>query len=203
VGLGVDVTDESQVEAGMAGVVERLGSLDILVNNAGVLRSAFIADFEQKDWDFVIKVNLTGAFLCIKHASRHMIERKSGSIVVISSRSGKTGGKWNHAYCSSKFGVIGLTQCVALDLAEHGIRCNAVCPGNVLDSPLWDDLAVQYSKKLNMPPEQVREHYAKRVPLGRGCTYDDVLKAIIFLAGDEAAYITGQALNVTGGEIRH
>lgn len=198
-----NVMDEEQVESAMKTVREELGGLDLLVNNAGVLKSSHICDFDKKDWDFVVGVNLTGAYLCMKHAARHMIDQEKGSIVVIGSRSGKKGGLWNSAYCASKFGVIGMVQCVALDLAQHGIRANVICPGNALDTPLWKDLAVQYSKKLDMTPEEVIDHYRKRVPLGRGCNVDDVASLVVFLASDESSYMTGQAINVTGGEIMH
>ena len=201
VGVACDVTDENSVSAGMDMVERELGGLDLLVNNAGVLKSHFLADFPKKDWDFVLNVNLTGAFLCLKHAAPKMIKAGRGAIVIIGSRSGKRGGKWNHAYCASKFGVIGLAQCAAIDLAPHQIRVNVVCPGNALDTPLWKDLAEQYSKKLDMPPEQVLEHYRKRVPLGRGCDVKDIADMTLFLCSDEASYVTGQAMNVTGGEI--
>lgn len=201
--IQVNVTDEDQVASGMAKAREMMGGLDILVNNAGVLKSHFICDFPKKDWDFVIAVNLTGAFFCIKHAAKHMIEGKKGSIVVIGSRSGKKGGLWNHAYCASKFGVIGLVQCVALDLAPHGIRANVICPGNALDTPLWKDLAVQYAKKYGKTPEEVIQMYRDRVPLKRGCDVADIANVAVFLLSDEASYMTGQAINVTGGEIMH
>lgn len=201
VAVKVDVSDEGSVENAMAEAAEKLGGLDLLVNNAGVLKSHYIADFPKKDWDFVLSVNLTGAFLCVKHAAKHMIAGKKGSMVVISSRSGKRGGLWNHAYCASKFGVIGLIQCVALDLAPIGVRINAICPGNALDTPLWKDLAVQYAKKYNETPEQVLERYRKRVPLGRGCDVGDIASLMVFLASDESSYMTGQAINLTGGEI--
>lgn len=201
VAVKVDVTNEESVEQAMAEAAAKLGGLDILVNNAGVLKSHYIADFPKKDWDFVLGVNLTGAFLCVKHAARHMAPNKFGSMVVIASRSAKRGGLWNHAYCASKFGVVGLVQCAALDLAPLGIRINCVCPGNALDTPLWKDLAVQYSKKYNETPEQVLDRYRKRVPLGRGCDVKDIANLATFLLSDEASYMTGQAVNLTGGEI--
>lgn len=199
--VAVDVTDEDSVSAAMDLAKERLGGLDLLVNNAGVLKSHYITEFPKRDWDFVLGVNLTGAFLCVKHAARHMVDAKKGSMVVISSRSAKRGGLWNHAYCASKFGVVGLVQCVALDLAPLGIRINCICPGNALDTPLWKDLAVQYAKKYNETPEQVLERYRKRVPLGRGCDVEDIANLATFLASDASSYMTGQAINLTGGEI--
>lgn len=197
----VNVTDEAEVENAMKQAAAELGGIDLLVNNAGVLKSHYITEFPKKDWDFVLGVNLTGAFLCVKHASKYMLDGGKGAMVVIASRSGKRGGLWNHAYCASKFGVIGLVQCVALDLAPKGIRINCICPGNALDTPLWKDLAVQYAKKYNETPDQVLERYRKRVPLGRGCDVEDIASLTSFLLSDESSYMTGQALNLTGGEI--
>jgi sorbitol-6-phosphate 2-dehydrogenase len=122
-------------------------------------------------------------------------------IIEINSKSGKKGSFRNSAYASSKFGGIGLTQSLALELAPHGIRVNAVCPGNLLDSPLWvDSLYEQYAKRWEMTVEEVRRKYEEQVPLGRGCSYDDVCNVVVFLASDESSYMTGQAVNVTGGQ---
>src|SRR5438045_3506285 len=130
-----------------------------------------------------------------------MVEQKSGVIIQINSKSGKKGSFRNSAYAASKFGGIGLTQSLALDLAPFNVRVNAVCPGNLLDSPLWQDsLYEQYARRLNLTPQELRRRYDEQVPLGRGCTYDDVTHVVVFLASDEAAYMTGQAINVTGGQ---
>ena len=200
--LPCDVTDEASVSGAVDQAAVLLGGLDLLVNNAGVLKSHFLPDFPKADWDFVLNVNLTGAFLCVKHVARRMLaDGATGTMVIIGSRSGKRGGLWNHAYCASKFGVIGLAQCAALDLAPKGIRVNVVCPGNALDTPLWKDLAVQYAKKYDKTPDEVLEMYRKRVPLGRGCDVADIASTVVFLSSADSAYMTGQALNVTGGEI--
>jgi sorbitol-6-phosphate 2-dehydrogenase len=130
-----------------------------------------------------------------------MIEQRSGVIIQINSKSGKKGSYKNSAYASSKFGGIGLTQSLALELAPYGVRVNAVCPGNLLDSPLWvRSLYEQYAKRWGITPEEVRKKYEEQVPLKRGCTYDDVCNAVVFLASDESSYITGEALNVDGGQ---
>jgi sorbitol-6-phosphate 2-dehydrogenase len=129
------------------------------------------------------------------------VPRGRGVILQINSKSGKKGSFRNAAYAASKFGGIGLTQSLALELAPHGVRVNAVCPGNLLDSPLWQDsLYEQYAKRWNLTPEEVRRKYEEQVPLGRGCTYEDVANVVVFLASDAAAYMTGQAINVTGGQ---
>jgi sorbitol-6-phosphate 2-dehydrogenase len=199
--LAADVTNEEQVRAMVDKTVETFGRLDILVANAGIVRSGAIDELSLRDWQLVIDVNLTGYFLCAKYAAIVMKRQRSGVIIQINSKSGKKGGYKNSAYSASKFGGIGLTQSLALELAEHGVRVNAVCPGNLLDSPLWvESLYSQYSKRLGIPEEEVRQRYIEQVPLKRGCTYDDVANVVVFLASDQASYMTGQAINVTGGQ---
>ena len=203
-GIKVDVTDEAQVEAMVKQVVDRFGRLDIVVSNAGVLLAEEITEFPAEKWRLVMNVNLFGYFLVTKHAARVMKAQKSGAIIQINSKSGKKGSFKNSAYAASKFGGIGLTQSIALDLAEYGVRVNAVCPGNLLDSPLWtqgpNSLFKQYAKKWDITEEQVRQKYIDQVPMKRGCTYDDVCNVVAFLASDQAGYMTGQAINVTGGQ---
>ena len=129
-----------------------------------------------------------------------MMEQKNGKIINISSISGKKGGTWLSPYCTSKFGVIGFTQSIARELAPFGINVNAVCPGIVF-TPLWDDLAKVFSKKLHLPPEKVKEYYIDRIPLKRPAEVEDVANLVAFLCSDEASYITGQAINADGGEV--
>jgi sorbitol-6-phosphate 2-dehydrogenase len=130
-----------------------------------------------------------------------MIQQKRGVIIQMNSKSGKKGSFRNSAYAASKFGGIGLTQSIALDLAPHGVRVNAVCPGNLLDGTLWQEsLFEQYARNRGVSMDEVRKQYESQVPLGRGCTYDDVCKVVVFLASDDASYMTGQAINVTGGQ---
>jgi sorbitol-6-phosphate 2-dehydrogenase len=199
--LKVDVTDEVQVVAMVERAVQEFGRLDILVANAGILIAEEATEFPAAKWQAVINVNLFGYFLCAKHAARVMKAQRSGAIVQINSKSGKKGSYKNSAYAASKFGGIGLTQSIALELAEYGVRVNAVCPGNLLDSPLWvDSLYHQYAKRWGISEEEVRQRYVDQVPLGRGCTYDDVCNVVVFLASDAASYMTGQAINVTGGQ---
>ena len=201
IAIPVNVTDEAQVEAMVQQTVDAFGRLDVLVSNAGVLRSGEIGAFALKDWRFVIDVNLVGYFLCLKYACQVMGAQGGGAIVQINSKSGKKGSFKNSAYAASKFGGIGLTQSVALELAEYGIRVNAVCPGNLLDSPLWvNSLYGQYAKRWGITEEEVRQKYIDQVPMKRGCTYDDVANLVVYLASDQSSYTTGQALNVTGGQ---
>jgi sorbitol-6-phosphate 2-dehydrogenase len=199
--VGVDVTREDQVEEMFAKIVKEFGRLDILISNAGILISGGIEDFPSQKWQAVINVNLVGYFHCAKHAAILMMKQRSGVIIQVNSKSGKKGSFKNSAYAASKFGGIGLTQSLALELAGYGVRVNAVCPGNLLDSPLWvDSLYEQYAHNQGITKEQVREKYIGQVPLGRGCTYEDVGNVIVFLASEQANYMTGQAINVTGGQ---
>ncbi|RME76621.1 MAG: sorbitol-6-phosphate dehydrogenase [Chloroflexi bacterium] len=201
IAVKVDVTNEAQVEAMVARTLETFGRLDIAVSNAGVLIAEEITEFPADKWRFVMDVNLYGYFLVAKHAARPMKEQRSGVIIQINSKSGKKGSYKNSAYAASKFGGIGLTQSIALDLAEYNVRVNAICPGNLLDSPLWvNSLYKQYAKKWGITEEEVRQKYINQVPMKRGCTYDDVCNVLVFLASDQASYMTGQAINVTGGQ---
>jgi len=130
-----------------------------------------------------------------------MKAQQSGAIIQINSKSGKKGSYKNSAYAAAKFGGIGLTQSIALELAEFGVRANAICPGNLLDSPLWvNSLYSQYAKNLGITEEEVRQKYIDQVPMKRGCTYEDVCNVVVFLASDQSSYMTGQAINVTGGQ---
>jgi sorbitol-6-phosphate 2-dehydrogenase len=196
-----NVANEADAQGMVDAALEAFGKLDILVANAGVLRAHDITEFPLNEWKMVIDINLTGYFLCAQAAARAMIPNKSGTIIQINSKSGKKGSFRNSAYAASKFGGIGLTQSIALDLAPHNIRVNAVCPGNLLDGTLWQQsLYEQYAKTQGLTPEQVRAKYESQVPLGRGCTYDDVANVVTFLASNESSYMTGQAINVTGGQ---
>jgi sorbitol-6-phosphate 2-dehydrogenase len=201
IGVRSDVTDADSCAALMDAAVQAFGKLDILVANAGILKAGDVSEFDPADWRRVIDVNLTGYFLAAQAAARVMIPRESGCIVQINSKSGKKGSFRNSAYAASKFGGIGLTQSLALDLAPHHIRVNAVCPGNLLDGSLWQDsLFEQYAQTQGLTKEQVRAKYEGQVPLGRGATYDDVTGVVVFLCSNDASYMTGQAINVTGGQ---
>jgi sorbitol-6-phosphate 2-dehydrogenase len=208
IAVKTDVTREADVERLFDRAVKELGRVDIVVANAAILIAEPIVEADAEKWRAVMNVNLFGNFLTMKHACRVMKPQKNGVIIQINSKSGKKGSAANSAYAASKFGGIGLVQSVALEMAPHGIRCNAICPGNLLDSPLWTDpnhgLFVQYLKAGKVPGaknvEDVRQFYVNQVPMKRGCTYDDVCAALIFLASDAAAYLTGISLSVTGGQ---
>jgi sorbitol-6-phosphate 2-dehydrogenase len=201
VAFHVDVTDEEQVAAMVDKTVEEFGRLDVVVSNAGILFAGEIDEFPAGRWRAVIEVNLVGYFLVAKHAARVMKPQRGGVIIQINSKSGKKGSYKSSAYAASKFGGIGLTQSLGLELAEQGIRVNAVCPGNLLDSPLWvNSLYAQYAEKWGITEAEVRQKYIDQVPMKRSCTYDDVTNVVVFLASDQSGYMTGQAINVTGGQ---
>ncbi len=200
-GVRMDVTDDFQVHTTMEMVERDFGRLDVLVANAGILKAYHLVEFPVSEWRQVIEVNLVGYMICAKHACQIMQKQKSGVIVQINSKSGKKGSFGNSAYAASKFGGIGLTQSLALEMAPYGVRVNAVCPGNLLEGTLWQQsLFEQYARTQGLSVEQVRRKYLDQVPLGRSCTYDDVANVVLFLASDAAGYMTGQAINVTGGQ---
>ncbi len=210
----VDVSEESSVVAMIDHIIRRFGGLDLLVANAGVLRAGSVKEMSIEDWELVTKVNYTGYFLCAKHAARLMArQNRAGEkrlwtdIIQVSSKSGLEGSSRNGAYAGSKFGGIGLTQSFAKELVEDMIKVNSVCPGNYFEGPLWSDpengLFVQYLDAGKVPGantiDEVRRYYEGRVPMGRGCRPEDVVKAILYLV--EQTYETGQALPVGGGQV--
>lgn len=204
IAVKVDVGDEQQVESMVDTAVQKFGRLDLLVSNAAILIAKPILEFPVEQWRKMMEINLVGYFLAAKAAARVMIPNRKGSIIQINSKSGKKGSYKNSAYASAKFGGIGLTQSLALELAEYNIRVNAICPGNLLDSPLWNEgpdcLFQQYARNQGITVAEVRQKYLNQVPLGRGCRYEDVANVMVFLASDQASYMTGQAVNVTGGQ---
>lgn len=207
-GLKTDVTSEKDVENLFAKAMDEFGRVDIVISNAAILIAEPIAEANAAKWQAVMNVNLFGGFLTFKHAARIMKNQKSGSMIQINSKSGKKGSAANSAYAAAKFGGIGLVQSVALELAPFGIRCNAICPGNLLNGTLWMDpekgLFKQYLEAGKVPGaktiEDVKQFYMNQVPLRRGCEYEDVENVVVFLASDLASYMTGQAINVTGGQ---
>lgn len=202
--LHADVTRCDEVEAAFARAVEVMGRLDIVISNAGILIAGAVDEISPEHWRKVVEVNLVGYFYVARAAARIMKEQRRGVIIQINSKSGKRGSYKNSAYAASKFGGIGLTQSLALELAEYGIRVNAICPGNLLDSPLWvDSLYAQYAKRWGISEAEVRQRYIDQVPMKRGCTYEDVANVMVFLASDQSSYMTGQAINVTGGQEMH
>lgn len=178
------------------------GKIDLMIYSAGIAKSKKITEFELKDCEITMAINTTGYFLCSRETSKIMIDTQtSGVIIQINSKSGKIGSKRNSAYSASKFAGVGLTQSLALDLAEHNIRVNSLMLGNLLKSPMFQSLIPQYAKKLGIPIEEVEQFYIDKVPLKRGCEYSDVLNIILFYGSESVAYMTGQSINITGGQV--
>ena len=201
IAIPVDVTNYEQCEEMAKTVLNKWGQVDILVSNAGIVKSGDIYNLTPQAFAQVTNVNLNGYFNVVKAFAPAMLEKKSGSIIQINSKSGRKGSFKNGAYAASKFGGVGLTQSLALEFAESGVRVNCICPGNMLNSPLWvNSLFKQYAANQGITEEQVREKYISQVPMKRSCEYEDIENAMVFLASDYSSYMTGQAINVTGGQ---
>ena len=201
IAISVDVTKYDQLELAAKTVIEKWGKVDILISNAAIVKSGDIFNLSPEAFALVTNINLNGYFNVVKAFAPSMLERKSGSIIQINSKSGRKGSFKNGAYAASKFGGVGLTQSLALEFAESGVRVNCICPGNMLNSPLWvNSLFKQYAANQGITEEQVREKYINQVPMKRSCEYEDIENAMVFLASDYSSYMTGQAINVTGGQ---
>lgn len=201
-GFQADATDEQSVMKLAAAVDGAFGQTNLLVYSAGIAKAAPITDFPLGDFDRSLQVNLVGYFLCAREFSRLMIrDGIAGRIIQINSKSGKVGSKHNSGYSAAKFGGVGLTQSLALDLAEYGITVHSLMLGNLLKSPMFQSLLPQYATKLGIDESEVEQYYIDKVPLKRGCEYQDVLNVLMFYASPQASYCTGQSINVTGGQV--
>ncbi len=204
IAIACDVRFEEEITQLMKQVQEAFGGLDILVNNAGVgyIMEEF-TEFKAESWDAVLDVNLKGAFLCSKHAARVMKGQDSGgNIINIASQAAKSGFPYAAAYTASKHGMIGLTRSNAVELGQFGIRVNAVCPNHITTGlGHWQNQF--FSEKLGLDYETYLQSIKDRNPLGRTGLVEDIAKAVAFLCSDQANYITGEAMNVSGGEEYH
>ena len=183
----------------VAETLEALGAVDLLVNNAGLCRLGAIAEFSEADWRATFRVNVDGVFFCCQAVLPHMLARGRGNIVNLASWSGKAGAPYFGPYCASKFAVIGLTQSLAKEVAPRGIRVNAVCPGIVAGTEMRAQVDAE-SRALGRPTSADRVDW---IPMGRLAEPEDVAGVVAFLASDDARYMTGQAVNVTGGLWMH
>ena len=183
----MDVADAAQVKTGFQQLLAKFGKLDILVNNAAITRDTLALRMKLEDWDAVLRTNLTGAHLCIQQALGAMLKQRAGRIINLTSVVAETGNAGQSNYVASKAGLIGLTRAIAIEVASRNITVNAVAPGFIA-TPMTDPLSPELKDKMK-----------SLIPLGRFGTDRDVAAAIIFLASDEAGYITGQVLGVNGG----
>jgi 3-oxoacyl-[acyl-carrier protein] reductase len=183
----LDVADPAQVKTAFAAVLAKFGKLDVLVNNAAITRDTLALRMKVEDWDAVLRTNLTGAYLCIQQALGAMLKARYGRIVNITSVVAQTGNAGQANYVSSKAGLIGLTRAIAVEVASRSITVNAVAPG-FIETPMTDPLS-----------QDLKDKMKSMIPLGRFGTDKEIASAVMFLASDEAAYITGQVLDVNGG----
>jgi NAD(P)-dependent dehydrogenase (short-subunit alcohol dehydrogenase family) len=198
----MDVTSDAEVTATVAELSASVGPITILINCAGVSSMVPFVDLTEQDWDFNMDVNAKGVFLVTREVVRSMVARQEGCVVSIASAAAKGGGPYLAHYSASKWAVLGLTQAVAREVAKSGVRLNAVCPGTVR-TPMQDREVVWEGKLRGMEPEDVRQSYVNYTPLGRLCEPDDVADVILFLCSERAKFMTGQAINVTGGMVMH
>ena len=185
----MNVAESDDITRAVGEVEKAFGRIDVLVNNAGITKDGLMMRMSEEDWDAVLDINLKGAFLCTKAVARIMMKQRSGSIVNVASIIGLIGNPGQCNYSASKAGVIALTKSVAKELAARNIRANAVAPGFIS------------TKMTEALPEEVQKKMLENIPLKRFGTPDDVANVITFLAGDEAAYVSGQVVTVCGGMV--
>ena len=186
IGKVADISKKAAVDQMIQETANELGGIDILVNNAGMERAGALRKLTEADWDITINVNLKGAFLCSQAAHNFMVDKKHGRIINIASRAW-LGGAGQAPYSSAKAGMVGLTRTLALELGAKGITANCIAPG-LIETPLWYEL-----------PEKNRNFLMSKQPTGRLGHVDDIANAVMFLASDEASFITGQVLYICGG----
>lgn len=193
--LAADVTSPKEVSGAVDTVLARLQRIDVLVNNAGIAWMGPAMDMPLEALQAMLRVNVEGVFIVTRAVLPHMMASRSGSVVNLASWAGKTGNANFAGYCASKFAVIGLTQALAREMAPHSIRVNAICPGIVVDTAMRSAIEVQ-QRHYGLPDTAERE---KSIPIGRVSVPDDVAQIAAFLASDEASYMTGESINLSGG----
>jgi meso-butanediol dehydrogenase / (S,S)-butanediol dehydrogenase / diacetyl reductase len=199
-GIRLDVTDRAAADQAVTRVENDLGPVDVLINNAGISSVAPFLDITDQDWDRLLAVNLHGVLIMTQRVLPSMLQRRSGRIINISSMAGKEGLPNLAHYCATKFGVIGLTQSLAKEVAAENVTVNAVCPG-VVRTPLWDDPDTGILRQLD--GENGWQAFVAGIPLGRPQAAEDIGHACAYLASDLAGNITGESLNVSGGQQMH
>jgi len=199
--LTADVTNEQQVRQAVETVIAEFRQIDILVNCAGVSTMQWSWEITEEEWDLNMDVNAKGCWLVCKHVLPHMIAQKHGRIVNTASMAGKAGAPLLAHYCASKYAVIGLTESIAKEVAPYGITVNAVCPGYV-KTPMQDREVIWEAKLRGIEdPEQVRREYISLTPLGRLSVPSAIAKSILFLSSDQAEFMTGESIKVSGGQL--
>lgn len=201
--LQVDITKKADVQAMAKKVLDAFGQIDILVNNAGMDHKEPIVEYDEEWWDRLFALNVKGVFLCTQAVLPVMMERKYGRIVNISSMAGKTGEPFTSAYCATKFAVNGFTQVLGIEGGPYNITANAVCPGPVDSDLIWQ-AARQGAEHKGVTPQQfMDDFFIGPTPMGRLAKPTEIANAVLFLSSDEAGFITGSTLNVSGGREMH
>jgi NAD(P)-dependent dehydrogenase (short-subunit alcohol dehydrogenase family) len=198
VAVQADVTRMDDIRRMVDLALREFGKIDILVNNAGITQVRDPLSLTEADWDRTLDVNAKAVFFVSQAVAREMVKRRSGVILSAASISGRSGKPMLVDYCASKFAVVAVTQSLALALARHGIRVNAVAPG-IVDTEMWQEIDREWCLLEGKPPGTIKQSRVAAIPLGRIETPEDVAAVYAFLASDDAAYITGQTYNVCGG----
>ena len=202
IAVDVDVRDFGQCQSMVQAAIDKWGQVDILVNNAGVIKVGPVFMFAEGDWDLIHDVNVKGTFLCSKAVAGHMMQRRAGRIINLSSQAGKSGKAGASSYCASKWAVIGFTQALAEEMGQFNVTVNAICPGEV-DTFMWQEVLLPaIAAGTGVTKEEAWEQAAvKNVPLRRPQTVEDMGQAVVFLC--KADNITGESINVSGGSEMH
>jgi NAD(P)-dependent dehydrogenase (short-subunit alcohol dehydrogenase family) len=202
--LSADITNFDQVEAVVKKTLDIFnGKIDVLVNVAGVMAQTKVEEIGEKEWDLIFDVNCKGTFFFIKEVVPIMKKQKSGKIINFSSKSGKTGSALLSHYSSAKAAIIGFTQALAYELADFGINVNCLCPGITEDTGVWDTASSGYIENLGLSRDEVVKKFTSKVPLKRLARIEDIVAVTYFMASRGSDYMTGQAINVTGGREMH
>ncbi|MDR0725247.1 MAG: SDR family oxidoreductase [Prevotellaceae bacterium] len=203
VSMAADVTNAEQVKKVVDFALDCYGHIDILINVAGIVGQGLVEDLTEEEWDKMFAVNCKGTFLFTKYVVPQMKANKYGKIINYSSKSGKTGSALMSHYCAAKGAIISFTQALAYELADYNINVNCVCPGITDNSGVWANVSAGYTVNLQMPKDEVVKKFTAKIPLKRLATVQDVAAVTAFLASSGADYMTGQAINITGGREMH
>jgi meso-butanediol dehydrogenase / (S,S)-butanediol dehydrogenase / diacetyl reductase len=196
----MNVTDKSQITKVVNNVIDKLGKIDILINNAGVLPQVMFLETTEEIWDQAMNVNAKGVLLCSQAVLPDMIRRRDGIIVNTASAAGKCAEPGIPAYSASKAAVIRLTQAMAHEFVQDNIRVNCVCPG-ATDTEMLGRVFRDRSNVMGLTPDQMKENIYNQIPMKKMARPEDIANVVVFLVSDESSYMTGQAINVTGGRV--